>query len=227
MVALAEIYISVNVKASGPVPGLYAMTAMGAAVVGGVTTRGELVTFPQAHEQLFYRELKPLSGQTFEPKALNVGELKGFFPDEHATPAQEAAARWSYLKASGDFPKNAMLDLSDFVTDAEARFHAPAVFLSYPAGFAWMFVQYYFHSQKIKPPFGFSRMLDIKTAYSVATQRALTSSVRERMAESIEEKVMLAEDSHSHRADEDAYRQGLMGLATLALVYGPAKPWGK
>lgn len=53
-----EIYISVDVEASGPIPGEYSMLSVGACVVG-------------ATERNFYAELKPLT-KSFDPSALAV-----------------------------------------------------------------------------------------------------------------------------------------------------------
>lgn len=53
-----EIYISVDVEASGPIPGEYSMLSVGACVVG-------------ATERNFYAELKPLT-KSFDPNALAV-----------------------------------------------------------------------------------------------------------------------------------------------------------
>lgn len=55
---MAEILISVDIEASGPIPGEYSMLALGACVVG-------------APEQSFYVELKPLHGG-FQEEALAV-----------------------------------------------------------------------------------------------------------------------------------------------------------
>lgn len=53
-----EIYISVDIEASGPIPGEYSMLSLGAAVVGNVS-------------KTFYAELKPLN-PNYVPKALEV-----------------------------------------------------------------------------------------------------------------------------------------------------------
>lgn len=55
---MAEMYVSVDIEASGPVPCLYSMLALGACVVGDTT-------------KTFYRELKPLHDD-FIPEAIAV-----------------------------------------------------------------------------------------------------------------------------------------------------------
>lgn len=56
-----ETYISVDIEASGPVPGEYSMLSLGACVVG-------------RREQSFYAELKPIT-RNLDPEALAVAGL--------------------------------------------------------------------------------------------------------------------------------------------------------
>ncbi len=56
-----EAYISVDIEASGPIPGKYSMLSVGACVVG-------------QNEISFYQELKPLN-MSFVPEALRVSRL--------------------------------------------------------------------------------------------------------------------------------------------------------
>ncbi len=62
-----EIYISVDIESSGPIPGEYSMLSLGAAVVGNVS-------------QNFYAELKPVSekcvAQALEVSKFSLEELK-------------------------------------------------------------------------------------------------------------------------------------------------------
>ncbi|MBI4980564.1 3'-5' exonuclease [Candidatus Woesearchaeota archaeon] len=53
-----EIYISVDIEASGPIPGEYSMLSLGAAVVGSISKR-------------FYAELKPIT-PNHVPKAVEI-----------------------------------------------------------------------------------------------------------------------------------------------------------
>jgi DNA polymerase III epsilon subunit-like protein len=56
-----EVYISVDIEAAGPVPGLYSMLALGACEVG-------------RPDEAFYAELRPVT-DAFVPEALQVGGL--------------------------------------------------------------------------------------------------------------------------------------------------------
>jgi DNA polymerase III epsilon subunit-like protein len=61
MAVKSEIYVSVDIEASGPIPGDYSMLSIGACVVGR----------PRRH---FYREFRPISAR-FVPDALKVSSL--------------------------------------------------------------------------------------------------------------------------------------------------------
>lgn len=58
MTAKAEVFISVDVEAAGPIPGEYSMLSLGACVVGG-------------REEGFYAELQPITDKAI-PDALKV-----------------------------------------------------------------------------------------------------------------------------------------------------------
>ncbi len=58
---MSEILISVDVEASGPIPGEFSMLSLGACVVG-------------ATEQNFYVELKPIT-RNFEPEAMSIAKF--------------------------------------------------------------------------------------------------------------------------------------------------------
>src|SRR5690349_16740598 len=78
-----ETYISVDIEASGPVPGLYSMLSLGACVIGSDT-------------QNFYVELKPLTRrhttEAMKVNGLNLARLQkhGVDPCE----AIQALAKW-------------------------------------------------------------------------------------------------------------------------------------
>lgn len=56
-----EVYISVDVETSGPIPGEYSMLSLGACVVGDIS-------------KTFYREFKPITDK-FVPEAIEVSGL--------------------------------------------------------------------------------------------------------------------------------------------------------
>ncbi len=70
----SELYISIDIEASGPVPGVYSMLSLGACVVGDTNKN-------------FYVELKPLTNKD-DPESLSVA---GFDLDELKRTGQEPA----------------------------------------------------------------------------------------------------------------------------------------
>ncbi len=88
-----EIYISVDVEASGPIPGEYSMLSLGAAVVSDITKN-------------FYVELKPINGN-YIPEAVKVA---GFSLDElfkrgaDPTEAMQQFDAWIGLVSEGKKP---------------------------------------------------------------------------------------------------------------------------
>lgn len=88
-----ELYISVDIESSGPIPGEYSMLSLGACVVGDT-------------EQVFYAELKPLN-RNFVPEAMEVSQFSlerlsesGIEPRE----VMENFARWIERTANGARP---------------------------------------------------------------------------------------------------------------------------
>lgn len=78
----SEIYISVDIEASGPIPGEYSMLSLGACVVSDTT-------------RTFYSELKPLN-DNFIDKAL---EVSGFSLDELKNKGAEPATAMAKFDA--------------------------------------------------------------------------------------------------------------------------------
>jgi DNA polymerase III epsilon subunit-like protein len=88
-----ELYISVDVETSGPIPGRYSLLSVGACVVG-------------AADKAFYEELKPISAD-FVPEAMKVSgfdlnqlAVTGRSPAE----AMQAFDKWIEKVANGDHP---------------------------------------------------------------------------------------------------------------------------
>jgi ribonuclease T len=70
-----ELYISVDIEASGPIPGSFSMLSIGASIVG-------------QPGQKFYEELKPIS-RAFLPKALKItGRTFDYFVKVGTSPSQ-------------------------------------------------------------------------------------------------------------------------------------------
>lgn len=86
----AEVYISVDVEASGPFPPAYSMLSIGACVVGNL-------------EASFYAELKPISEQFLDEAMIVVGKpLKHFVKHGHEPKATMVQfEEWISANSSG------------------------------------------------------------------------------------------------------------------------------
>ncbi len=76
-----EVYVSVDVEASGPIPGEYSMLSLGACVVGNVS-------------KTFYVELKPIS-EKYTDKALSVCKLSMQTLKDNGVEPAEAMRRFN------------------------------------------------------------------------------------------------------------------------------------
>jgi hypothetical protein len=73
-----EIFISVDIEASGPVPGIYSMLSLGACIVGNATER-------------FYIELRPINDSSVPAAMAIIGKSLEEF---------RLAGRWRALAAN-------------------------------------------------------------------------------------------------------------------------------
>jgi hypothetical protein len=132
---MKEIYISVDIEADGPCPGIYSMLSFGAAAFNGIDEI-PLDTFSANLSKLAMAQEHPDTmvfwAKNPEAYAATRRELQN--PED----AMPAFVRW--LKAFGVRP----------------------VFVGYPAAFDSLFVFWYLHAFAKENPFGW-QALDIKT----------------------------------------------------------------
>lgn len=200
-----EIYISVDIESTGPIPGDYSMSSIGAFVAGAKTDTG-FVHFENIAENIFYQELSPIS-ENFEPEAIKVGLLEGFDKEEEDTTGE---LRHQWMKDHGEDPKIAMQNFANFVNNAVLEYGAKPVFMAYPASFDWTFVYWYFRKFDVESPFGFSNVLDLKTTFSVKSDKPIRKSTKRYMPKSLFPNL-----PHTHKADDDAIEQGILGINIL------------
>jgi DNA polymerase III epsilon subunit-like protein len=146
------LYFSVDVEASGPVPGLYNLVSIGAVPVaseGGAHRPGT---------ERFYVELKPIGG-AFEKEAMAVHGISRKHLEEQGTEASKG-----------------MRDLREFVETLCRPRKARAVFVGHNAAFDWSYISYYFTLFKIPNPFGY-KALDIKSMAMGRAPRGLRRAV--------------------------------------------------
>ena len=179
-----DLYISVDVEADGPIPGVYSMLAIAFAVAGSF----DGTRYESAHvgEEVFYRELRPISDQT-DPEALAVSGLDR-----------------NRLMIEGTDPVDAMNAAVDWIRSIRRR--RRPVLVGYPLVFDWMFTQWYFERFADRgSPFGFSAGLDMKTMYAVKANATITASTKSRMPPQV-----LSDLPHTHHALDDAIEQADM-----------------
>lgn len=130
---MSETYISVDVEADGPIPGVYSMLSIGAvAYDNDGSYLGE-----------FSVNIKQIPGASQDPSTMEF--WKG------------NKAAYEATKVNAVEPLEAMVKFDEWV----AQYNKP-VFVAYPAGFDFTFTHWYFIRYLGRDPFGFSA-LDLKS----------------------------------------------------------------
>jgi hypothetical protein len=141
------LYISLDVEASGPVPGMYSLLAIGACAIVDDGSEARLL---EGAEHEFKVLLKPLPGAGIDQEALKYAG--GLVPEE--------------LERTGVEPRSAFLALNEWVERVRTNVGANrAHFLAHAASFDWMYVRWYYELLGVVCPFGFAGV-DIK-AYAM------------------------------------------------------------
>jgi hypothetical protein len=179
--ASADVYISVDVEADGPIPGPYSMLSIGMAFAGSYDGRDFVAADPEEHT--FYRELRPISDE-YDAEALAVSGLDR-----------------ERLRSEGADPAEAMTAADGWVRDVARRRGRP-VAVAWPLSYDWMWTYWYFMRFAGRSPFGFSSALDMKTMYARAAQVTVTKATKSQMPPS-----QLPARRHTHHALEDAVEQ--------------------
>lgn len=180
-------YFSVDIEASGPVPGLYDMVSLGCVVVAP-DAAGRL-TIGASH----YVEIRP-EGPRMDPGAMKVNGLD-----------------YEALKRDGAPRRAAMLALTDFVKAHTAPRTKP-VFVGHNAPFDWSFVSWCFAADDLPNPFGY-KALDTKALATGKLGLHWFDSNKEILAERLG---LEGEDMGlKHRADYDALYQAKVLIKLL------------
>ncbi len=185
------VYFSVDVEASGPVPGLYNLVSIGAVPVtlaGGSHRPGT---------DRFYVELKPIGG-AFEKEAMAVHGISR-----------------KHLEEQGAEASRAMRDLREFVETRRGPGQGCAVFVGHNAAFDWSYISYYFTLFKIPNPFGY-KALDIKSLAMGRLRIGWFETSKENL-EALLPSVPRQDLKQAHRADYDALYQAHILCALLDL----------
>lgn len=203
----SEFYISVDIEATGPNPGDYSMSSLGAFIAGARLKSGDYVRFDRHDAQnTFYIEFKPLN-DNFIPDAIKVGLLEGFEADD---PTGELRLQW--MKDHGVEAADAIQQFARWVNLAQKRIEgARPLFTAYPAAFDWKFVSWYLDHFGVTSPFGFSGVKDLKETYATKADVPYSRATKRWMPKHL----LKTDVPHTHHALDDAVGQGHMAMNLL------------
>ena len=150
-----ECYVSIDIEADGPAPGLNSMLSLGAAAFTGDgaladTFSANLEALPEARE-----DPKTMRWWATQPEA------------------------WAACRTQTQDPGQAMRGFHTWVL-AHARTVGTPVMVAYPAAFDAMWVQWYLHRFVGEDPFR-RRAIDVKTLAMVAMGERYRTAVKARM----------------------------------------------
>lgn len=180
-------YYSIDVEASGPVPGLFNLVSLGAVPV---FPRGE-GTFEVGES--FYVELRPAFAGS-DPGANKVHGLD-----------------LERLGREGLEPADALRRLVAFV-EATKLPGSKAVFVGHNAPFDWMYVNWYFAWTGVANPFGYNA-IDTKSLAMGVLRVPWDETNKERIVPALG--LALQDEATLHRADADARHQADLLVALL------------
>jgi hypothetical protein len=180
VVATSDIYISADIEADGPIPGVYSMLSFGFGVAA--TFDGSTFVAVDAASRSFYRELQPMT----EECDRDAVRASGLDREE--------------LRRQGTDPAVAMHEAADWVAQESAGFRP--VLVGYPVVFDWMFLHWYFVHFVGKSPFGFSSALDMKTIYQQKAGVTIDKAGRTDLPAELR-----SDRRHTHNALDDALEQ--------------------
>jgi len=181
VVATSDIYISADIEADGPIPGVYSMLSFGFAVTA--TFDGRTFAIADAGGRSFYRELQPITEEC-DSDAVRASGLDR-----------------EKLRKHGTDPTVAMREAAEWVRRESAGFRA--VLVGYPVVFDWMFLHWYFVRFVGTSPFGFSSALDMKTIYQQKAGVTIDKAGRTDLPTELQ-----SDRRHTHNALDDALEQG-------------------
>lgn len=143
MTSRQECYLSVDIEADGPAPGLNSMLNLGAAALTIDVPNGNYTI-----HSTFNINLKPLAGATQDPGTM---AWWGENPDAYAAVTRDQVE-----------PHLAIAQFDTWMKSLKK--HGAPVFVEFPGGFDFVYAYWYYHKFMGKqPPFSFST-LSMKTA---------------------------------------------------------------
>jgi len=181
-----EVFVSMDIEADGPFPGLNSMLSIGYAA------------FVDGEEQpvsTFYRNLELLPGATQSEKTMN----EFWFRDEQH--------RKMYDRTRVDMISPPHF-VDDFIEWRNTNFPSKdwdMTVVCYPLAFDWKWPDYYFCRYHGENPLGFSRAIDIKSYVYARLGTRWVKTTKRYMP-----KRWFSDLPHTHDALDDAIEQGMM-----------------
>lgn len=187
---MIETYVSIDIEATGPVPGIYSMLSLGAAA--------------------FSRDGEELGTWT-----ANLDELEGAVrhPDTMAWWETQPLA-WSLVMRDQVSPSSAMKAFEKWVVDLPGKKIAAA----WPATFDFSFVNWYFHRFVGSNPLGFA-CLDLRSLAMGLTFSRGYYDLRENQIKELSDRVD-RNGLNEHVAVDDAVEQGRLLVAMIRKTKG-------
>ena len=180
-------YFCIDIEANGPVPGLYDMVSLGAAVVAP-NSNG----FLQVQEQ-YYIEIRPQAPK-YDARAAAIHGLDLDHLRQHGLPRAEACRQLSAWVKKHTRPR----------TDS--------VFVGHNAPFDWSFVAWTFAAESMPNPFGYKALCTKSLAAGILNIHWFETS-KENLQRLL--KMPPQDMSQKHRADYDAAYQAELLIKLL------------
>jgi len=186
---MQEIYISVDIEADGPIPGVNSMISLGSAAF---SEEGCLL-------DKFSANLTPLPDAERDPVTMKWW----------SEPQQQP--RWTECQEDARPPKTVMQEYLSWLKDLPGK----VIFVAYPAAYDFMFVQWYLVRFTGEQPFSHSG-IDIKTVSMAMLGEPYSMSGKAHMPERWLRMTPKDGKLIEHRALDDAIQQGrwLMNMLT-------------
>jgi len=181
-----EVFLSLDIEADGPFPGLNSMLSVGYAAF--VEDQDEPVS-------TFYRNLELIDGASQDERTMK----QFWFANEHNRAMYEAT-RTDMVTG-----KQFVDDFIKWRNDHFPNNEYDCICVCYPAAFDWKWPDYYFCRYHGSNPLGFSRCLDIKSMVYARLGTRWVKTIKKNMP-----KHWFPDLEHTHHALDDAIEQGML-----------------
>lgn len=185
-----EIYVSGDIEADGRIPGRNSMMSYGCAAF---TLEKELVG-------TISHNLFPLEGAVRDPEVTKFWDRN--------------PAAWQAATTDQVDPKEAMVELNQWVNQLKIDTGLKPIFVGFPATFDFMWMNWYLNYFANSEPFGFSAF-DMKSYAAAYLKKDFSKSVKRNFPRRWFDNL-----PHTHIALDDALEQGAMAINMIREIRG-------